>query len=112
MKKPPFISHYLVLNDLLNGVNVRQYNDTVVYLTSRIENIKCDLVKSGIEFVEDITKESRFTHYKPYVLLQTAENISKARKLLEHYKTDEVVKFLEEKPSIEAVSCNEAQRGD
>ena len=109
MKKPPYISHYLVLNDLLNGVDVRQYSDTIVYLTSRIENIKCDLVKNGISFIEDITKESRYAHYKPYVLQQTADNLNRAEELLKRYKTDEIIEFLADKPNIEAVSCNEAQ---
>jgi len=109
MKKPPFVSHYLVLKDLLEGVDVRQYSDAVVYLTARIENIKLDITKQGVEFVEDISRESRYAHYKPYILLPTAENINRAKELLERYKTDEVIEFLTDKPNIEAVGYNEAQ---
>ena len=112
MKKPPYVSHYLVLKDLLDGVDVRQYSDAVVYLTARIENIKCDLVKQGISFIEDISKESRYAHYKPYILLPTADNINRAKELLELYSTDEVIEFLADKPNIEAVSYNEAQRSN
>ena len=101
MKKPKHISHYLVLTDLLNNVDVRQYSDIIVYLTSRIENIKVDLVKSGIEFLEDISKESRFSHYKPYILKPTADNLAKAKELLKRYATDEVLTFLEQKPNAE-----------
>ena len=109
MKKPPYVSHYLVLKDLLDGVDVRQYSDAVVYLTSRIENIKLDITKQGIEFIEDISKESRYAHYKPYILLPTADNINRAKELLERYKTDEVIEFLVDKPNIEVVGYNEAQ---
>ena len=108
MRKPRFISHYLVLNDLLNNIDVRKNSDTVVYLTSRIENIKMDLVKSGIEFIEDVSRESRYSYYKPYILQPTAENLSKAKKLLASYATDEVLSFLEQKPNIEVVeNCYE-----
>ena len=40
IKKPPFLSHYLVLRDLIDGVDVRSKNDSIFYFTSRIENIK------------------------------------------------------------------------
>lgn len=100
MKKPPYVSHYLVLNDLLEGVDVRQYSDTVVYLTSRIENIKRDLVLEDIEFIENITRESKYSTYKPYILNPTIENIKKANELLEQYSTDEVLQFLECKQNI------------
>ncbi len=109
MKKPPYVSHYLVLKDLLDGVDVRQHSDVVVYLTSRIENIKLDITKYGVEFIEDISKESRYAHYKPYILLPTADNINRAKELLEKYGTDEVLEFLESKPNIEAVGYYEAQ---
>ena len=101
-----------MLKDLLDGIDVRQYSDTVVYLTSRIENIKLDITKQNIEFIEDISKESRYAHYKPYILLPTADNINRAKELLERYSTDEVIEFLADKPNIEAVSYNEAHRSN
>ncbi len=97
MKKPPFISHYLVLKDLIAGLDVREKSDIIFYLTSRIENIKLDLVKDGIEFIEDISKETTYSHYKPYLLVDCENNMNKARKLLESYSTKEVLKFLEQK---------------
>ena len=101
MKKPKHVSHYLVLTDLLNNIDVRQFSDIIVYLTSRIENIKVDLVKSGIEFIEDVSRESRYSHYKPYILQPTADNLNKAKELLKSYASDEVLTFLEQKPNAE-----------
>jgi len=101
MKKPPYIAHYLVLRDLINNVDVRKYNDTIVYLTSRIENIKMDLVKKGILFIEDITKQSKYSLYKPYILKPTLQNIKNAKKLLNDYGTKEVLEFLNNPLHIE-----------
>ncbi len=98
MKKPNYVSHYLVLSDLLANIDVRKHSDIVFYLTSRIENIKSDLVKSGIEFIEDVSRESRYSHYKPYILQPTTDNLNKAKELLKKYTTDEVLSFLEDKP--------------
>lgn len=97
MKKPPFISHYLALKDLINGIDVREKSDIIFYLTSRIENIKLDLVKDGLEFIEDITKETTYSYYKPYLLVPSEQNINKAKKVLERYETNEVLAFLEYK---------------
>ena len=96
MKKPPYISHYLVLRDLLNGVDVRQYSDSVHYLTSRIENIKNDLVKQGLEFDEAAIAKSKYSHYKPYILIRTEENLKRAEKLLKRYGTANVLRFFDE----------------
>jgi len=100
MKKPRFISHYLVLDDLLKNVDVRSKSDIIYYLTSRIENIKVDLKKEGIEFIENISKESTHSIYKPYVLLPTDENIYRAKELLKRYSTDKVLSFLEQKQRV------------
>ena len=97
MRKPPYVSHYLVLSDLLNNVDVRQYSDRIVYLTSRIENIKTALKKDGLEFIEDASKDSRYSHYKPYILEPTVNNLNNAKKLLKRYATDGVLSFLEDK---------------
>jgi hypothetical protein len=95
MKKPIHISHYLVLKDLINGIDAREKSDILFYLTSRIENIKVDLVKEGIEFHEDISKETTYSHYKPYLLVASESNLNKAKKLLEKYSTKEVLEFIE-----------------
>ena len=96
MKKPPFISHYLVLRDLIQGIDVRQYSDSIHYLTSRIENIKNDLVKQGLEFDETAIAKSKYSHYKPYVLIRTEENMKRAEKLLKRYGTMNILRFLDE----------------
>jgi hypothetical protein len=99
MKKPPFVSHYLVLS-LIDGKDVREKNDVIYYLTSRIENIKLDLTKEGLVFIEDITKETKHAHYKPYILVPTKDNLSKAEALLKRYATDDVLEFLESKQKV------------
>lgn len=96
MKKPKGLSHYLVLKDLINGIDVREKSDIIFYKTSRIENIKCDLNKQGLDFIEDITKETRFSHYKPYILTPSKSNIQKAENMMKIYGTDKVLSFLNE----------------
>jgi hypothetical protein len=83
-----------VLKDLLHDVDVRRYSDKVEYLTSRIENIKHDLLKRGLEF-EEGNKQTAYSHYKPYRLIRTADNIALAERLLEEYFTEKVDAFLE-----------------
>lgn len=100
MKKPSYVSHYLVLNDLIKGIDVREKVDFIYYLTSRIENIKGDLVKEGIKFQEDISKETSYSYYKPYILFPSKENIQRAEKLLERYSTNEILEFLETKQRV------------
>ena len=95
MGKPNFISHYLVLRDLINGIDVRQHSDSLVYLTSRIENIKNDLVKRGLRFDDDAVAYSRYSYYKPYVLIQDQENMELAKAILESFETEKVMQFLE-----------------
>jgi len=100
IKKPKYISHYLVLSDLLEGIDVRAKNDAIFYHTSRIENIKLNLAKRGILFLENISKKSRYSTYKPYILLPTSGNINKAKELLTQFNTDEVIEFLNEKNNV------------
>jgi|GEM_PF-2780223 len=100
MKKPSYVSHYLVLHDLINGIDVRAKSDIVFYLTSRVENIKCDLVNDGLEFIEDIKKETPYSYYKPYILYPSMGNIQKAKSLLQAYATKEVLAFLATKQQI------------
>lgn len=97
-KKPSYLSHYLVLNDLIEGIDVRQYPDTLHYNTSRIENIKNDLVREGIKFDEDAKALSRFSHYKPYVIIRTRENLELAEQVLKRFATNKVMEFLEQHP--------------
>jgi len=94
MRKPPFVSHYLVLNDLIAEVDVRKFSDNLTYLTSRIENIKLDLVNRGLLFNEEAKAQSRYSSYKPYVLIRSVENIENAKRLLSEYETEAVQEFL------------------
>ena len=94
MKKPPYISHYLVLKDLINKVDVRRFNDSIVYLVSRIENIKLWLKSRGIKFVENATSSSRFATYKPYILIDSEGNMKRAKELLEELETPEILTFI------------------
>ena len=100
MKKPNYISHYLVLKDLIEGIDPRQYNDIIRYLTSRIENIKCDLKEHGLMFDETVVAYSKYSIYKPYVLLSDDENMQRAKTLLNTYHTRAVEMFLNRKRDI------------
>ena len=95
IKKPPFISHYLVLRDLIDGVDVRSKNDSIFYFTSRIENIKLYLKEIGLQFDENAKAYSTFSDYKPYVLIQNELNIKRAYELLEKFESKEILEFLE-----------------
>ena len=94
-KKPNFTAHYLVLVDLINGVDVRAKVDFIHYLTSRIENIKNSLKNTGLRFKEDAKTYTEYSWYKPYILIDDEENMKLAHTLLnEKYGTANVVKFL------------------
>ncbi len=92
--KPSFLSHYLVLKDLINGIDVRKHPDTIYYNTSRIENIKNDLSNKGILFDEDAKAQSRFSYYKPYIIIRTKDNLELANVILKQYATKKVLEFL------------------
>jgi len=94
-KKPNFTAHYLVLADLINNIDVRAKVDFIHYLTSRIENIKCDLKKYGLRFEENARTYTQYSWYKPYILMQDEKNMKLAQELLsEKFGTMKVVKFL------------------
>ena len=96
MRKPILVSHYLILRDLMNNVDVRQFSDRIVYLTARIENIKNDLVKRGLRFDEEAKANSSYSYYKPYILIKDNENMELAERLLKQYKTEKVIQFLKQ----------------
>ena len=95
IKKPPFISHYLVLRDLIDGVDVRSKNDSIFYFTSRIENIKLYLKEMGLQFDENAKAYSTFSDYKPYVLIQNELNIKRAYEILDRFESKEILEFIE-----------------
>ena len=95
IKKPPFISHYLVLRDLIDGVDVRSKNDNIFYFTSRIENIKLYLKEIGLQFDENAKAYSTFSDYKPYVLIQNELNIKRAYEILDRFESKEILEFIE-----------------
>ena len=87
MKKPPFIAHYLVLIDLINKVDVRVKADFIYYYTSRIENIKSELKnKYGLIFVENARIYTKYSWYKPYILVDTKENMKRAKELVKGFE--------------------------
>lgn len=100
MNKPHFISHYLVLRDLIKGVDVRQFSDSVYYLCARIENVKNDLVKQGLQFDDEAIAQSKYSFYKPYVLIQNKSNMERAKALLKKYGSNKVLRFLNEMGDI------------
>ena len=95
MRKPPFISHYLVLKDLIKGIDPRVKSPKIDYLCSRIENIKNHFkTKDGLRFDENAKAYGKYAPYKPYILIDDKENIELAHILLKRYKTDNVIQFL------------------
>ena len=96
IKKPPFVSHYLVLRDLIDGIDPRSKNDNIFYFTSRIENIKLYLKEIGLQFDENAKAYSTFSDYKPYVLIQNELNIKRAYEILDRFESKEILEFLEE----------------
>lgn len=94
MRKPPFISHYLLLRDLLDGVDVRQKDERGNYLTSRLANIKLDLTREGIEFEDGVTSKSKYSYFKEYKLIQTPSNLQRAKEVLTKYETKAIKDFL------------------
>ncbi len=93
MKKPPYVSHYLVLKDLIDGIDVRIYNSRIKYYVGRIENIKLEFSDNGLIF-EDERVPTKYSNYKPYVLIGNKENIQRAKELLDRYTTKQVLDFL------------------
>lgn len=93
--KPPYISHYLFLRDLIHKGSVSSIDDKREYLTSRLSNVKLDLKKRGLKFVEDIEyKNSKYATYKPYKLIPSEANIAKAKEVLESLGTVKIKEFL------------------
>ena len=95
IKKPPFVSHYLVLRDLIDGIDPRSKNDNIFYFTSRIENIKLYLKEIGLQFDENAKAYSTFSDYKPYVLIQNGLNIKRAYEILDRFESKEILEFIE-----------------
>lgn len=53
-------------------------------------------MKRGLRFDDDAAAYSAYSHYKPYILLQDSENIELAKTILESFKTEKVMQFLED----------------
>lgn len=88
MRKPPFTAHYLVLKDLINRIDVRTKVDFIHYYTSRIENIKSELKnKYGLVFVENARIYTKYSWYKPYILVDNEENMKRAKELLKGFES-------------------------
>lgn len=77
MKKPKYLSHYLIITALINDETVST-TDTKAFYTSRIENIITAFRDEGILFQEDAKAISKYSWYKPYILVKTDENLQNA----------------------------------
>jgi hypothetical protein len=85
MKKPKHLSHYLIITALINDEPVSTA-DSQVFYTSRIENIITEFRDAGILFQEDAKATSKYSWYKPYILVQSDENLLNAIALQNSYK--------------------------
>jgi hypothetical protein len=70
MRKPKHISHYLIITSLINEEPVST-KDSQMFYTARIENIITEFRDAGILFQEDAKAISKYSWYKPYLLVQT-----------------------------------------
>jgi hypothetical protein len=85
MRKPKHISHYLIITSLINEEPVST-KDSQMFYTARIENIITEFRDAGILFQEDAKAISKYSWYKPYLLVQTDENLLNAIALQNQYK--------------------------
>jgi len=85
MKKPIHLSHYLIITSLINEEPVST-KDSQVFYTARIENIITEFRDAGILFQEDAKATSKYSWYKPYILVQSDENLLNAIALQNRYK--------------------------
>lgn len=85
MRKPIHLSHYLIITALINDEPVSTA-DSQVFYTSRIENIITEFRDAGILFQEDAKATSKYSWYKPYILVQSDENLLNAIALQNQYK--------------------------
>ncbi len=85
MRKPPHLSHYLIITSLINEEPVST-KDSQLFYTSRIENIITEFRDAGLLFKEDAKATSKYSWYKPYILVQSDENLLNAIALQNSYK--------------------------
>lgn len=93
MKKPAFLSHFLVLQDLINGMDVKASLERERYYTSRLANIIMNLRDDGILFEEDAKETTLYSWYKPYRMIKNEANIQRAKDVLKRYSSDAVESF-------------------
>jgi hypothetical protein len=60
--------------------------DSQVFYTARIENIITEFRDAGILFQEDAKATSKYSWYKPYILVLTDDNLLNAIALQNQYK--------------------------
>lgn len=85
MKKPKYLSHYLIITALINDEPVSTA-DSQIFYTARIENIISEFRDEGILFQEDAKATSKYSWYKPYILVQSDENLLNAIALQNSYQ--------------------------
>jgi UDP:flavonoid glycosyltransferase YjiC (YdhE family) len=84
MKKPPFISHFLVIEDLKHRVDIST-TDGAVYFCRRLENIFSEFRKEGVIFNEHNYTSSKFSNYKIYQIIYTPDNLNRLLELQKQY---------------------------
>lgn len=85
MRKPKHLSRYLIITSLINDERVSTA-DSKIFYTSRIENIITEFRDEGLLFQEDAKALSQYSWYKPYILVQTDDNLLNAIALQNQYK--------------------------
>lgn len=94
MKKPPYLSHLLIGEALLEKRPVSTSLGVDQFFVRRVENIISEYRKAGVLFDEQATEESRYSWYKPYRLIETPENIERVKNLVAYFRS-KVDSFIE-----------------
>lgn len=94
LKKPPYLSHLLIGEALLDKRPVSTSLGVDHFFVRRVENVISDYRKAGVLFDETAKEESHYSWFKPYVVIDTPENIARLKVLVEYFRI-KVEEFLQ-----------------
>lgn len=87
MSKLPYESHYLAITALIEGRPLNGKNGYDEFRCSRMSNIISDFRRDGLLIDEKAIARSSYSHFKPYRLIQSADNLQRAKEIQEKYKS-------------------------
>jgi hypothetical protein len=88
MSKLPYESHYLAITALVEGRPLNGRNGYDEFKCARMSNIISDFRHiDGLLIDEKAIARSSYSHFKPYRLIQSLENLQRAKEIQEKYKS-------------------------